>query len=140
MTIPATGGEFLPTTADPGDRRHRPERDQTDESLRVERRSVDESAEHWAAIDETANAIVSRARARADAVLAAARARTDRQSATSAATGIIERQRALEDRAIRTERPQVRITRLARGLPVGGDIEYADEITLSSALTNRKEL
>lgn len=103
MTIPATGGEF---PAHQSDRRHRPERDQTDESLRVERRSVDEAAEHWAVIDETANAVVSRARARADAVLAAARARTDRQSATSAATGIIERQRALEDRAIRTERAQ----------------------------------
>jgi len=30
------------------------------------------------------------------------------------------------------------ITRLARGLSTGGDIEYADEETLSSALTNRK--
>ena len=28
----------------------------------------------------------------------------------------------------------------ARGLSTGGDIEYADEITLSEALTNRKEL
>jgi recombination protein RecR len=34
----------------------------------------------------------------------------------------------------------IRITRLARGMATGGDIEYADEITLSSALTNRKEL
>lgn len=50
-------------------------------SLRVERRSVDDAAEHWAVIDETANAVVSRAWARADAVLAAARARADRQSA-----------------------------------------------------------
>lgn len=33
-----------------------------------------------------------------------------------------------------------KITRLARGLPTGGDIEYADEITLSSALEGRKEL
>lgn len=32
----------------------------------------------------------------------------------------------------------VKITRLARGLSTGGDIEYADEITLSEALTNRK--
>lgn len=30
------------------------------------------------------------------------------------------------------------ITRIARGLPVGGDIEYADEITLSNALEGRK--
>lgn len=34
----------------------------------------------------------------------------------------------------------IKITRLARGLATGGDIEYADEITLSSALTNRREL
>jgi len=34
----------------------------------------------------------------------------------------------------------IKITRLARGLSTGGDIEYADETTLSSALTNRKEL
>ena len=32
----------------------------------------------------------------------------------------------------------VKITRLARGLATGGDIEYADEITLSSALNNRR--
>ncbi len=41
---------------------------------------------------------------------------------------------------LRTIRPLgVKVTRLARGLSTGGDIEYADEITLSSALTNRKE-
>jgi recombination protein RecR len=28
----------------------------------------------------------------------------------------------------------VKVTRLARGLPVGGDLEYADEVTLSRAL------
>ncbi len=33
-----------------------------------------------------------------------------------------------------------KITRLGRGMSTGGDIEYADETTLSSALTNRKEL
>lgn len=35
---------------------------------------------------------------------------------------------------------EVRVTRLARGLSTGGDIEYADEATLSSALANRKEI
>jgi len=34
----------------------------------------------------------------------------------------------------------VKVTRLARGLPSGSDIEYADEITLGSALKNRREL
>ncbi len=33
-----------------------------------------------------------------------------------------------------------RLTRLARGLPVGGDLEYADEITLSRALSGRSEM
>lgn len=32
----------------------------------------------------------------------------------------------------------IKITRLARGLSTGGDIEYADEITLGSAILNRK--
>jgi len=35
---------------------------------------------------------------------------------------------------------KVKITRLARGLPVGGDLEYADEITLSRALSGRSEI
>jgi len=34
---------------------------------------------------------------------------------------------------------QVKVTRIARGLPVGGDLEYADEVTLSRALEGRKE-
>lgn len=33
----------------------------------------------------------------------------------------------------------IRITRIARGLPVGGDLEYADEVTLSRALEGRCE-
>lgn len=34
----------------------------------------------------------------------------------------------------------VRVTRIARGLPVGGDLEYADEVTLARALEGRKEM
>jgi recombination protein RecR len=34
----------------------------------------------------------------------------------------------------------VRVTRLARGLPVGGDLEYADEITLGRALEGRQQM
>jgi recombination protein RecR len=34
----------------------------------------------------------------------------------------------------------VRITRIARGLPVGGDLEYADQVTLSKALEGRREV
>ena len=33
-----------------------------------------------------------------------------------------------------------KVTRLARGLPVGGDLEYADEVTLTRALEGRREL
>jgi recombination protein RecR len=32
------------------------------------------------------------------------------------------------------------VTRLASGLPVGGDLEYADEVTLGRALAGRREL
>jgi recombination protein RecR len=35
---------------------------------------------------------------------------------------------------------EVRVTRLARGLPVGGDLEYADAVTLSRALEGRREM
>ena len=34
----------------------------------------------------------------------------------------------------------LKVTRIAYGLPVGGDIEYADEVTLSKAIEGRKEL
>lgn len=44
------------------------------------------------------------------------------------------------ERAIRALPIQVRLTRLARGLPVGGDIEYADEVTLARALAGRSDV
>ncbi|MGH2711209.1 MAG: recombination mediator RecR [Actinomycetota bacterium] len=34
----------------------------------------------------------------------------------------------------------IRVTRLASGLPVGGDLEYADEVTLGQALDGRREM
>jgi signal transduction histidine kinase len=81
------------------------EREQTDESLRVEREKADDAlGENAAVIDETADAVISRARTRADEVLARARAKTDRQSASSAATEIIGRDRVREDNALRDER------------------------------------
>jgi recombination protein RecR len=33
-----------------------------------------------------------------------------------------------------------RVTRLARGLPVGGDLEYADGVTIAEALAGRREI
>ena len=34
----------------------------------------------------------------------------------------------------------LRVTRIASGLPVGGDLEYADELTLGRALEGRREI
>lgn len=34
----------------------------------------------------------------------------------------------------------VKVTRIGHGLPVGGDLEYADEVTLSKAMENRREM
>ena len=42
--------------------------------------------------------------------------------------------------ALRERAPQVTVTRLASGLPVGSDLEYADEITLGRALRARSAL
>jgi recombination protein RecR len=35
---------------------------------------------------------------------------------------------------------EVKVTRIARGLPVGGDLEYADGVTIAQALTARREM
>jgi recombination protein RecR len=42
--------------------------------------------------------------------------------------------------AVRQRAPEVAVTRLASGLPVGSDLEYADEITLGKALQGRRAL
>ena len=39
---------------------------------------------------------------------------------------------------LRERAPQLTVTRLASGLPVGGDLEYADEVTLGRALAGRR--
>lgn len=41
---------------------------------------------------------------------------------------------------LRKTAPQVRITRIATGIPAGSDIEYADEVTMQKALEGRREL
>ncbi|HEV3002417.1 MAG TPA: recombination mediator RecR [Solirubrobacteraceae bacterium] len=41
---------------------------------------------------------------------------------------------------LRERAPGVTVTRLASGLPVGGDLEYADEVTLGRALAGRRAL
>jgi recombination protein RecR len=42
--------------------------------------------------------------------------------------------------ALRDRTPDVAVTRLASGLPVGADLEYADEVTLGKALAGRRAL
>jgi recombination protein RecR len=42
--------------------------------------------------------------------------------------------------ALRERSPDVAVTRLASGLPVGSDLEYADEVTLGKALAGRRRL
>jgi len=39
---------------------------------------------------------------------------------------------------LRTRAPEIAVTRLASGLPVGADLEYADEVTLGKALAGRR--
>jgi recombination protein RecR len=41
---------------------------------------------------------------------------------------------------LRARAPQLTVTRLASGLPVGSDLEYADEVTLGKALAGRRSL
>lgn len=42
-------------------------------------------------------------------------------------------------REIKNKNLSVKVTRLAQGLPVGGDLEYADDVTLGHALSGRRE-
>ena len=44
-------------------------------------------------------------------------------------------QRAIDDAGV-----EIKLTRLARGIPVGVDLEYADQITLSHALQGRQQV
>ena len=44
------------------------------------------------------------------------------------------------DKQIKNKNMDIRITRIGRGLPIGADLEYADEITLQRALEGRSEI
>ena len=46
----------------------------------------------------------------------------------------------LLEKLLHEKYPELKITRLARGLPLGVDLSYADQITLSAALENRTKL
>ncbi len=46
----------------------------------------------------------------------------------------------LLEKLLHEQNPELKLTRLARGLPLGVDLSYADQITLSAALENRTQL
>lgn len=46
----------------------------------------------------------------------------------------------LLEKMLHEQNPSLKLTRLARGLPLGVDLSYADQITLSAALENRTQL
>ena len=46
----------------------------------------------------------------------------------------------LLEKVLHEAKPELKLTRLARGLPLGVDLSYADQITLSAALENRTKL
>ena len=52
----------------------------------------------------------------------------------------VEQVRAGAQRVDGRRAPELTVTRLASGLPVGADLEYADEVTLGRALAGRRSL
>lgn len=86
----------------------RPERDQTDESLRKERKNTDTAiAERRADTQSNADELVERARETADAVLDTARERADEKAgapAPGSTSAAVVKERAIEDREVQLER------------------------------------
>ena len=100
--VPNASSASAPMPSD--DRPPSPERRQTDESLRVEREKADLAlGDDLMALDETADAVIAKARARADEVVAAARAKTDRRPRTPESE-TVKRNRMLEDEVLEKER------------------------------------
>lgn len=93
--------EKIPTT---------PEREQTDESLRVERQRADDVLGDKATIEDAADAVIENARARADDIVTTRRARIDRATRTQgggeAPKESIAQERRLEDEVLRKERAE----------------------------------
>lgn len=96
-----TGEDKLGESAQPS-----PERIQTDESLRVERQVVDDAVGlTLIALEQLADAVIEKARSRADVLLASARAKADRENdpATPRSSGLLARARAREDAELHQE-------------------------------------
>jgi signal transduction histidine kinase len=93
----------------PGDRQNPadsslPGREQTDESLRTERRTADGTAGDVRVVEEEADRVVDLARDRADAVLTEAREIADRQLRASGCSDSVARDRAQSDELLQDER------------------------------------
>jgi len=91
------------------DRKDRPEREETDESLRIERENTDRALlEGQADVEANANAVLHIARHKAENLLVEARRKADRQLAQTApeagAHETIAKERTLEDKILRDER------------------------------------
>ena len=120
------------------------EREHTDESLRAEREKADHALgaleDQTSAIDETADAVITKARIRADEVLAAARARADRQTRSPDAPppSMVERKRASEDRAVEEERAHADRTLLAERADQVATLSAEREETDKDLLTERE--
>jgi signal transduction histidine kinase len=86
------------------------ERAHTDESLRVERQKADDVLGDKSAIEEAADAVIERARARADEVVSRGRARIDRAARAEGSGDVpgehVTRERRLEDEVVRRERAE----------------------------------
>ena len=52
---------------------------------------------------------------------------------------IIKKAKALERKQLKSQKPKIKITRLGSGLPVGADLEYADDVTLQRAMDGRTD-
>jgi signal transduction histidine kinase len=120
----------------PDEKPPNPEREETDESLRVEREKADAAiGDKPTVVDEAADAVITKARARADAVLAASRKAMDRRSATrpsnAPAAKAVEGERAFEDKVLRAERAKadeiVRVERAEHSAELAMEREATDE-------------
>ena len=128
------------------DKRPVAEREQTDESLRVEREKADVALGEPTAIDEAADAVIEKARGRADAVLAVARAKSDRRSGAAASSAepskTVDREREREDHVVRNERARadesVRAERVEKGALLASEREETDkDLSLERARSDR---
>ena len=112
-----------------------PERERTDESLRVEREKTDVAmGDEPSVVDDAADAVLEKARRRADAVLAEARKRSDRRTrdpVPAAATTSVEQERVREDKVLQKERAtadaDLRTERAERAAEVVVERDKTDE-------------